>query len=104
MSFQAFAQLPQSAVGHDVVTIENRSGLVATDFHRFFLAETRLDHVRQRGAPQIVKEGVMDPSHGASRRPRLLPVRYAPAVVLNQKRTAVSASEMAIDSSAFMSP
>jgi hypothetical protein len=43
-----------------VIAIKNRSGFVPTDFHRFLLAETRLDHIGKRGPPQIMKERIID--------------------------------------------
>ena len=55
MGVHALAKLIQPTLGSDVVTVKNRSRLVAADLHRFLLAKASLDHVRQGSTAEVVE-------------------------------------------------
>jgi hypothetical protein len=52
--FHFFTELFQASRRNNVVSIEDGPCFVAADLHRFFLAESGFDHVRERRSPQVV--------------------------------------------------
>src|SRR3989449_8581237 len=64
---------------HDVVAIEHGARLVAGYLHRDALRDAGVDHISDRGAPEVVRMHPRDAGRLAGRRPCLPEVPPAPA-------------------------